>query len=76
MDRTDKTLIAVEKIKKEVRQVQKEKMSVKRASTCADNDEFRRRAIGPVMFVDENQAKLKSLLQGERDTCPSDLGQY
>lgn len=46
----------------------------KRQGTCVENDEFRKMAIGPLQFVQANQSKLTSLLQGERDVCPADLG--
>ena len=64
----------IEKVKKEVRSVQKDKLNLKRTSTCNDNDEFRRRASGPINFLIDHEGKLKSLLQGERDASPSDLG--
>ena len=51
-----------------------EKDTRKRFGTCVENDEFRRNASGPLQFVQENRGKLASLLQGERDSCPSDLG--
>ena len=51
-----------------------EKDNRKRAGTCAENDTFRKNASGPLQFLQENQSKITSLLQGERDTWPSDLG--
>lgn len=51
-----------------------EKENRKRFSTCLENDSFRKSASGPLQFLQENQSKLTSLLQGERDTCPADLG--
>ena len=51
-----------------------DKEARKRIGTCVENDEFRKTAKGIIQFVDENQSKLTSLLQGERDACPSDLG--
>ena len=47
---------------------------MKRTSTCTENDDFRRRARGPIDFLIDHEGKLRSLLQGERDACPSDLG--
>lgn len=76
LSKSDKALTEIEKVKKDVRTAQKEKVTLKRTSTCSDNDDFRRRAIGPINFLIDNEGKLKSLLQGERDACPSDLGKH
>ena len=46
----------------------------KRHGTCSENDSFRKTASGPILFLKDNQSKLTSLLQGDRDICPSDLG--
>lgn len=74
ISKTDKTLSEIEKVKKEVRLVNKDKMNFKRTSTCNENDDFRRRAAGPINFLIDNEGKLKSMLKGERDACPTDLG--
>ena len=74
LEQSSKTLSELEKVKKDVRSVKAEKINVKRAGSCSDNDEFRRRAVGPIQFVEENMSKMRSMLQGDRDSCPADLG--
>ena len=60
--------------KSKLKGLRSEKDALKRVGTCVENDDFRKNAKGIVKFVEENRSKLTSLLQGERDACPSDLG--
>ena len=76
LDQSKKTLGELDKIKKDVRSVKTEKVNLKRAGSCSDNDDFRRRAISSIQFIEDNLGQLKSLLHGERDACPTDLGKF
>ena len=77
MDSTLETLVnntktcigELQKCKKEIRAIS----SVPRESST-ENDAFRKKA-GPIIeyFID-NELKLKSMMKGERDIHPSDLG--
>ena len=51
-----------------------EKDARKRVGTCTENDDFRKNASPSIAFIQTYQSKLTSLLQGERDACPADLG--
>ena len=60
--------------KSKLNSLKRDKDAHKRVGTCVENDEFRKKSAGILQFVTENHSKLRSLLQGERDACPSDLG--
>ena len=66
-------LTEIDKVKKDVRAVKSDK-NANRVVSNSMNDEFQKRAMGSIKFVEDNISKLKSLLLGERDQCPSDLG--
>ena len=64
----------MEKCKKEIRNIAKDSTVKKRTEACSENDQFRKKATGHIKFLENNSAKLESLLAGERDACPADLG--
>ena len=64
----------VSKTKQEIRSVAKDKLARKKQDGCESNTNFRKRAIGPVEFIEQNQSKITSMLEGERDQFPMDLG--
>ena len=74
MDQSKTMLGEIEKVKKDVRAVKSDKIS-KKVPPNFDLEDFRKRAMSSIIFVEDNMAKLRSLLLGERDACPTDLGE-
>ena len=73
MERSATMLTELDKVKKDVRMVKSDK-NTKKSATSPNLEDFRKRAMTSVTFVEENMSKLRSILAGERDAPPTDLG--
>ena len=73
MEQSATMLVEIDKVKKDVRTVKSDK-NAKKVTVSPDGEDFRKRAMASITFVENNMAKLRSLLLGERDSCPTDLG--
>ena len=72
---TEKCVKELEKCKVAIRSVQNKQKDKDLSIVASSETEKFRKAAGPLLkFVEEHQSKLIALLQGERDSCPNDLG--